>query len=264
MNKCNDLEKEIAECQEQHVKEQEEWKKFQADLQTAVRVANDFLNEAEEKYSKIKEEYQKLKNKETFLDDQQFRLKENLKLIRSSKNYSNIYSNENFQELKDIQMSPRRSIPNHLLTSLSDSTNKNLAESVEFSSLSSSNSKVQFTQNTDTDDAKLLSTQVSKISHNIQNASTNSPSSASTASVASSYYNSDALANLVKQYGVSKRNALIKWCQEKLSLYKGIEIKNFSSSWNDGLAFCALLHSYIPDQLDYETLKKENNPKKEF
>jgi hypothetical protein len=42
--KCNNLEKEIAECQENHMKDTEEWKRFQADLQTAVRVANDFMN----------------------------------------------------------------------------------------------------------------------------------------------------------------------------------------------------------------------------
>ncbi len=68
---------------------------------------------------------------------------------------------------------------------------------------------------------------------------------------------SDALANLVKQYGVSKRNALIKWCQERLVDYKGIEIKNFSSSWNDGLAFCALMHSYLPTKIDFESLRNE-------
>lgn len=44
INKCNDLEKEIAESQENHLRDTEEWKKFQADLQTAVRVANDFMN----------------------------------------------------------------------------------------------------------------------------------------------------------------------------------------------------------------------------
>ena len=34
----------MAEAQETHVRDTEEWKKFQADLQTAVRVANDFMN----------------------------------------------------------------------------------------------------------------------------------------------------------------------------------------------------------------------------
>ena len=43
VNKCNELEKDIADAQENHVRDTEEWKKFQADLQTAVRVANDFM-----------------------------------------------------------------------------------------------------------------------------------------------------------------------------------------------------------------------------
>ncbi len=43
-NKCKDLEKDISSTLEAHAKETEEWKKFQADLQTAVRVANDFMN----------------------------------------------------------------------------------------------------------------------------------------------------------------------------------------------------------------------------
>jgi hypothetical protein len=76
--------------------------------------------------------------------------------------------------------------------------------------------------------------------------------------------NSDALANLVKKYGVSKRNALMKWCQDRLGMYKGIEIKNFSSSWNDGLAFCALMHSFMPSKIDYDALRIENNPRKNF
>jgi hypothetical protein len=56
----------------------------------------------------------------------------------------------------------------------------------------------------------------------------------------------------------------MKWCQERIGLYKGIEIKNFSSSWNDGLAFCALIHSFLPQRIDYEQLRTDNNPKKNF
>jgi hypothetical protein len=44
IKKCNDLEQEKNEAHENHIKDTEEWKKFQADLQTAVRVANDFMN----------------------------------------------------------------------------------------------------------------------------------------------------------------------------------------------------------------------------
>lgn len=45
----------------------------------------------------------------------------------------------------------------------------------------------------------------------------------------------DPLNALVKNGG-SKRNALLKWCQSKTVGYRNIDITNFSSSWNDGLA----------------------------
>ena len=64
----------------------------------------------------------------------------------------------------------------------------------------------------------------------------------------------DPLASLVKNGG-SKRNALLKWCQSKTAGYVEVDITNFSSSWNDGMAFCALLHTYIPEKISYSTLK---------
>lgn len=63
----------------------------------------------------------------------------------------------------------------------------------------------------------------------------------------------DPLSALVKNGG-SKRNALLKWCQNKTVGYRNIDITNFSSSWNDGLAFCAILHSYLKDKIPYDTL----------
>lgn len=63
----------------------------------------------------------------------------------------------------------------------------------------------------------------------------------------------DPLNALVKNGG-SKRNALLKWCQNKTIGYRNIDITNFSSSWNDGLAFCAILHSYLSDRVPYDSL----------
>jgi hypothetical protein len=63
----------------------------------------------------------------------------------------------------------------------------------------------------------------------------------------------DPLNGLVKNGG-SKRNALLKWCQNKTVGYRNIDITNFSSSWNDGLALCALLHTYLPDRIPYDSL----------
>lgn len=42
--KTKTIETELKDCKETHKRDTEEWKKFQADLQTAVRVANDFMN----------------------------------------------------------------------------------------------------------------------------------------------------------------------------------------------------------------------------
>ncbi|XP_017883380.1 cytospin-A isoform X2 [Ceratina calcarata] len=63
----------------------------------------------------------------------------------------------------------------------------------------------------------------------------------------------DPLLGLIKNGG-SKRNALLKWCQNKTIGYRNIDITNFSSSWNDGLALCAILHSYLPHKVPYDTL----------
>ncbi|XP_004519187.1 cytospin-A isoform X2 [Ceratitis capitata] len=64
--------------------------------------------------------------------------------------------------------------------------------------------------------------------------------------------------NMLAKNGGSKRNALLKWCQNKTVGYRNIDITNFSSSWNDGLAFCAILHSYLPDRIPYDTLNPTN------
>lgn len=68
----------------------------------------------------------------------------------------------------------------------------------------------------------------------------------------------DPLAALAKQMGGSKRNALLKWCQQKTVKYSNVDITNFSSSWNDGLAFCALLHSYVPEKIPFTELDTED------
>ncbi|KAJ2940296.1 hypothetical protein O0L34_g11869 [Tuta absoluta] len=65
----------------------------------------------------------------------------------------------------------------------------------------------------------------------------------------------DPLNALQVKNGGSKRNALLKWCQQKTLGYSNIDITNFSSSWNDGLALCALLHSYLGEgRVPYSSL----------
>ena len=99
--------------------------------------------------------------------------------------------------------------------------------------------------------------------------------------------NADPLVVLARKYGGSKRNALLQWCQKKTKVcfnilflfseaffyvalyfllinlwniynstqdYENIEVTNFSSSWSDGLALCALMHSYLPAHIPYTSL----------
>ncbi|XP_052002082.1 cytospin-A isoform X2 [Xyrauchen texanus] len=63
---------------------------------------------------------------------------------------------------------------------------------------------------------------------------------------------------LLRPHGGSRRNFLLRWCQGRTQGYKNIEMTNFSSSWVDGLAFCAIYHSYLPSHIPYNNLSPEN------
>ncbi|XP_017265751.1 cytospin-A [Kryptolebias marmoratus] len=63
---------------------------------------------------------------------------------------------------------------------------------------------------------------------------------------------------LLRRHGGSKRNSLLRWCQSRTQGYKNIDITNFSNSWADGLAFCAVYHTYLPSHIPYSTLNPEN------
>ncbi|KAI4891794.1 hypothetical protein NFI96_014801 [Prochilodus magdalenae] len=52
----------------------------------------------------------------------------------------------------------------------------------------------------------------------------------------------------------SIKQLLLEWCRSKTIGYQHININNFSSSWIDGMAFCALVHSFFPNEFDYNEL----------
>ncbi|XP_055466428.1 EH domain-binding protein 1-like protein 1 isoform X14 [Psammomys obesus] len=62
---------------------------------------------------------------------------------------------------------------------------------------------------------------------------------------------------------VRSSQTLLEWCQEVTRGYRGVCITNFTTSWRNGLAFCAILHRFYPDKIDYFSLDplniKQNN-----
>uniref|UniRef100_A0A8C2TS85 Smoothelin n=2 Tax=Coturnix japonica TaxID=93934 RepID=A0A8C2TS85_COTJA len=56
----------------------------------------------------------------------------------------------------------------------------------------------------------------------------------------------------------SIKQMLLDWCRAKTRGYEHVDIQNFSSSWSDGMAFCALVHNFFPDAFDYSKLTPQN------
>ncbi|XP_056431659.1 EH domain-binding protein 1-like protein 1 isoform X7 [Gadus chalcogrammus] len=66
---------------------------------------------------------------------------------------------------------------------------------------------------------------------------------------------------------VTSSKSLLHWSQEVTKGHKGVKITNFSTSWRNGLAFCAILHHYHPDKIEFEMLDPydiQSNNKKAF
>nr|XP_009858363.1 EH domain-binding protein 1-like [Ciona intestinalis] len=47
---------------------------------------------------------------------------------------------------------------------------------------------------------------------------------------------------------------ILRWCQRATEGYSGVKVTNFTTSWRNGLAICALLHHYCPHAIDYDSL----------
>nr|XP_033777478.1 cytospin-B isoform X2 [Geotrypetes seraphini] len=307
-----DLERQLKALTKQMKKEMEEWRIFQADLQTAVVVANDIKSEAQQELRTVK---QKLREEE----ERSSRLQEELEAVRTNSLLnrkgpsddgdnnsqqqrvflSRIQPAEPGQPLTDVKSliksfdmgcqggigqnvavhpvshNPLSGIPvrtapaaavspmqRHSICGSGKTTNKG----------SGNQARLRETCHTD-----VLKRRAEELKPDYFLPKTPSLESlgkslalsfgAKMSALASSSFSpqsklsverKDPLAALAREYGGSKRNGLLKWCQRKTEGYPDIDITNFSSSWSDGLALCALLHTYLPAHIPYQELSSQN------
>jgi len=58
----------------------------------------------------------------------------------------------------------------------------------------------------------------------------------------------------------SAKEIVLTWVQDKVNTYPEdkVHVTNFSTCWNDGMAFCALIHYFYPEAFDFTSLDPAN------
>ena len=52
--------------------------------------------------------------------------------------------------------------------------------------------------------------------------------------------------------------ALEHWCRTVTEGYKGVRILNMSTSWRNGMGFCAIIHHFRPELIDFDDLDPDD------
>lgn len=56
---------------------------------------------------------------------------------------------------------------------------------------------------------------------------------------------------------LSGRDRLLNWAKKSTDGHKGVNITDFNKSWRGGLPFCAIIHRYIPNAVDYNNIPED-------
>jgi len=70
--------------------------------------------------------------------------------------------------------------------------------------------------------------------------------------------NNNNMAKRISKNAASAKENLKNWCRKHTQSYYNVSIDNFSSSWSNGLAFCALIDHFLPGSFDYNQLDPIN------
>ncbi|XP_017677180.1 PREDICTED: cytospin-B isoform X1 [Lepidothrix coronata] len=306
-----DTERQLKALTKQMKEDAEEWRRFQADLQTAVVVANDIkceaqqelrvvkrkLQEEEEKSARLQKELDEVKGSNRLTAEEVESLEsetanrwQGVCLSRASptppesaatvksliKSFDLGCSGSTGQNITvhKVPRSPLSGIPvrtapaaavspmqRHSVYNNAKPTSKGIARHADLSDLPLADLLKGRNEELKPDHYLRKSPSLESLSKPPMAFSsrmlTSTPSSLKPQSKLS-VERKDPLAALAREYGGSKRNALLKWCQKKTEGYQNIDITNFSSSWSDGLAFCALLHTYLPAHIPYQELNSQD------
>merc|ERR1719315_463265 len=288
-SKMSELESQLTTERTRRMSDAEEWKQFQADLLMTVRVANDFQTEAQTNLEQISTETAELKEKLKLVENENERLKLTAAnnraaatITRTPPHATQTQVSEGLNNLRTkysrSQSADSKATVKGLIDSIETATKARTASYTRSSStptmvptlspiaenpakpVFTACSPAQASENNSSDPAspftvdKADSVDSAPSPVSILSNKTTMPRQTRVFDSFNATNGSDPLAALVKNGG-SKRNALLKWCQSKTTGYVDVDITNFSSSWNDGMAFCALLHTYMPEKIPYGSLK---------
>ncbi|CAK6954770.1 F-actin-monooxygenase MICAL2 [Scomber scombrus] len=64
--------------------------------------------------------------------------------------------------------------------------------------------------------------------------------------------------NLSRRESEIRPARLLTWCQKQTEGYRNVTITDLTSSWQSGIALCALIHRFKPQLIDFDSLNEED------
>ncbi|XP_038621340.1 F-actin-monooxygenase MICAL2 isoform X5 [Tachyglossus aculeatus] len=64
--------------------------------------------------------------------------------------------------------------------------------------------------------------------------------------------------SLTRRESEIRPNTLLSWCQKQTEGYWRVEVTDLTTSWQSGLALCAIIHRFRPNLIDFDSLQEED------